>query len=399
MIMLKFKLPKINLSLQLVIIFCITIFLGSYFPLSLKSGIYAFSASLKEILLFVLPFIIFVCLFSSMLANQGRALKFAVILLISVCISNFLSIIAAYGAGNVGFFVFPQMTAQHSDTFLVLEPLWTFSIPSLISNEIALFLGLFLGIGVSLFKLTWANTFSQNATKIVTFFLQKTFIPLLPLFAFGFLLKMEHDGVLVQAVKGYAPIILIVLISNLLYLGLMFGFASSFSRKTWVKYIKNVLPVGLLGFSTMSSLATMPVTLNVAEKNTNNPEISRALIPATVNIHMIGDSISIPIIAMAILLSFGYSLPTFNQYLIFTAFFMLAKFAVPGVPCGTMLVMLPIFEKYLGFTTEMSSFIASIYILFDPIVTAANVLGNSALVIILTKLMNKKSIQPLENLS
>jgi Na+/H+-dicarboxylate symporter len=73
----------------------------------------------------------------------------------------------------------------------------------------------------------------------------------------------------------------------------------------------------------------------------------------------------------------------------FTLFFMIAKFYIPGVPSGTIIVMLPILEKYLGFTAEMSAFILAIYILFDPIATAGNVLGNSALVIMLTKTMKR----------
>lgn len=40
--------------------------------------------------------------------------------------------------------------------------------------------------------------------------------------------------------------------------------------------------------------------------------------------------------------------------------------------------MIPILEKYLGFTPEMLSLITALYILFDPIITSANVLGNGA---------------------
>ena len=66
---------------------------------------------------------------------------------------------------------------------------------------------------------------------------------------------------------------------------------------------------------------------------------------------------------------------------------MVAKFAVPGVPCGTICILLPIFEKYSGYTSEMSAFIGAIFILFDSFITTGNVLGNSAFVILLTKLL------------
>jgi Na+/H+-dicarboxylate symporter len=51
------------------------------------------------------------------------------------------------------------------------------------------------------------------------------------------------------------------------------------------------------------------------------------------------------------------------------------------------LILIPIIENHLGFDAEMSAFLTAIYILFDPILTTGNVLGNGALAIILTRIM------------
>ncbi len=40
--------------------------------------------------------------------------------------------------------------------------------------------------------------------------------------------------------------------------------------------------------------------------------------------------------------------------------------------------MIPILESHLGFNGEMISLITALYILFDPVITAANVMGNGA---------------------
>ena len=74
--------------------------------------------------------------------------------------------------------------------------------------------------------------------------------------------------------------------------------------------------------------------------------------------------------------SFGVAEPGLLNYLIFAGYFVLAKFSVAAVPGGGILVMLPILERYLGFDPVMLSLITALYILFDPIVTSANVLGN-----------------------
>ena len=70
--------------------------------------------------------------------------------------------------------------------------------------------------------------------------------------------------------------------------------------------------------------------------------------------------------------------PSLLNYMIFALYFVLAKFSVAAVPGGGILVMLPILEKYLGFNSDMMSLITALYILFDPVITCANVLGNGA---------------------
>lgn len=383
----KFSFPKINLTLQLILIIVGSLLFGQYIPVFYKSFFLSISMGLKEVLIFCLPIIIFVCLFSSLLSNQGRAFRFVCVVFLVVCVSNYLSILASYGIGRAGLSFIKLSVEQNINTLPVLEPLWTFHLPSYIANEHALLLGLGLGLLFSFLPYKKPVEWAKKANHAVTVFLKKGFIPLLPLFAFGFIIKLDHEGVLNRVIHSYAPIVVLMVLGSFGYVLAMFGIAANFRPKPWFNYVKNVLPAGLLGFSTISSLATMPVTLNVAEKNTGQPELARAIIPATVNIHMIGDSISIPILAMAVLLTFGHPLPSFAQYLIFAQVFLIAKFAVPGVPCGTIWILLPIFEKYFGFTSEMSAFVGAVYILFDSFVTAANVSGNSALVIILARIL------------
>ena len=76
--------------------------------------------------------------------------------------------------------------------------------------------------------------------------------------------------------------------------------------------------------------------------------------------------------------NFGVEEPSFYSYIGFTVYFVLAKFSVAAIPGGGILVMLPILERYLGFDGAMTSLITALYILFDPVITCANVLGNGA---------------------
>jgi Na+/H+-dicarboxylate symporter len=151
-----------------------------------------------------------------------------------------------------------------------------------------------------------------------------------------------------------------------------------------------MLPAAIAGFGSMSSAAAMPLTILGTEKNSQNPDFARSIIPATVNVHLIGDCFAIPIFAFAVLKGFGVENPAFSTYLIFAAFFVLAKFSVAAVPGGGILVMLPILESYLGFNAEMLSLITALYILFDPVITCANVMGNGGFAMLLGKLFESR---------
>lgn len=147
-----------------------------------------------------------------------------------------------------------------------------------------------------------------------------------------------------------------------------------------------MLPAAITGFCTMSSATAMPLTLIGVEKNAHNPDLARSIVPATVNVHLIGDCFAIPIFAYAILKNFGFAEPSLISYLIFAGYFVFAKFSVAAIPGGGVLVMLPILETNLGFNSEMLSLITALYVLFDPIITCANVFGNGGFALVMSKL-------------
>lgn len=388
------KYLKLNLSTQLLLSLGFAALFGHLLPETLQAIFYSISLTLKGALIFALPIVIFSCLFACLLTFRGASSIGLMLLLFGIVfVSNYLSTLIAYGVGSLQLITIDVIAPNQIATSTELAPLWNFTFPSWIPNEIALGLGFGAGAYFSLFPSRWADVFSLRAKHWVTLFLEKGFVPLLPLFAFGFILKMQYDGVLLQVIEAYLPLLLIILVTYFCYLVFLFGLAARFNPTRWAALLKSMIPVMLTGFSTMSSLATMPVTLSAAEKNTGNIDIARVVIPATVNVHMVGVAIAIPLMAFAILSSFGYPLPNFPEFCLFAIYFVLAQFTIAAVPGGGILVMLPILESHFGFTGEMCALITALYILFDPAITITNVLGNSALVIFVSKLFNRLTIQ------
>lgn len=358
----------------------------NFIPLEIKSFLYAVSLSIKSIIVFLLPCLIFMLLFKTLTRLSRNATKLIFIVLIGVCCSNFLSTLISYPIGAAIFHLDLSIITPHEAAGLM--PLWSFSLPKLIANDRAMFLGLILGILGSLYKPALSEKISAYFEKAVNF----TFgllVYAIPFFVLGFVVKLIHEKMLANMIKDYALIFAIVALAQLSYISLIYLAVNRFRLSGFMSSIKNMVPSAIAGFGSMSSAAAMPLTLIGTEKNVRNPETARLVIPTTVNIHLIGDCFAIPIFAFAVMKNFGAPEPAFLTYLLFAVYFVIAKFSVAAIPGGGIIVMLPLLESQLGFTGEMASMITALYILFDPVITCANVCGNGGFAMALGKFIDR----------
>lgn len=373
-----------NLPLQIAVVLVLALTIGEYIPVEIKSFLYAISNTIKGCLLLGLPIIIFSCVSCCMVSFRDRAMVFIVSLVAAVCVSNFISTSIAYVVGTFSL-VKMNLHPQIIDKTVELLPSWNWQATSIVANEHALLAGFVLGSVFSIRKSSLAINIVTKLHKTVLGILNKWFVPVLPLLVLGFVLKMQHEGILANIIVNYAEILVIVIATYISYIWVLYFVAAGCNFTRGILFMRNMLPGALVGFSSMSSLAAMPVALRGVAKNSEHPEISQAVLPAVINVHLIGDSIGIPIFALVILTTFDLPLPDLQTYLLFAGFFVMAKFAVAAVPGGGIIVMIPILEKYLGFNPQMSALITAIYILLDPIITTTNVVGNGAFSVLFTK--------------
>ncbi len=380
------KMPVILLAIILLIAL-----LHSHLPLTTQQFFFSISLAIKSIILFLLPIIIFGLLFKTSVNLAHNATKVIGIILIAVMCSNFLSTFLSH---FVGMWIYQfDIALSLPNESEGLQPLWAFTLPKIITNGTAMFSGIVLGILSGLLILhparKVAGFFDLLIGKILHFF-----IYIIPLFVTGFVIKLYHDGVMGMIVKHYSIIFLIIAITQFTYIMLGYFLFSHCRIQEFLKSVKNMIPAAISGFSTMSSAASMPLTIIGAEKNAKNKILATSVIPATVNVHLVGDCFAIPILAFAVLKSYSIPEPSMMSYLVFTGYFVLAKFSVAAIPGGGILVMLPILETYLGFNSAMLSLITALYILFDPVITCANVLGNGAFSKAIDTFLGKKAFTP-----
>jgi len=310
-------------------------------------------------------------------------------LLAGVVGSSFAALLVSYLVGSYAFGLHLSMIVpQEAES---LQPIWNLSLPKWIGNDLAMLSGLFIGVLLVQFRPFKAEKIALWVDKIVNKML-KMILYMIPLFIAGFVVKLSHDHVMSYIFCNYSLIFGLITCAVFSYIVLFYLTINRFQWRPFIQSFKNMLPAGIAGFGSMSSAASMPLTILGAEKNAKNPELARSIIPATVNIHLIGDCFATPIFAFAILNHFGIAEPAFLHYLVFAFYFILAKFSVAAVPGGGILVMLPILESYLGFNAEMLSLITALYILFDPVITCANVLGNGGFALGMDKFFKKASL-------
>ena len=388
-----------KLPTQLIISIFTAFFLGQILDLYIVSVFYSISSVLIEILIAILPLMVFGFIFRALIDTKSGTLKLLLTIFAGVTASNCLSSTIAYFFGQT---FLPHLGLTHSadmvSKFTSEVPLlFTLSAPVIIGTEVAMALG--MGAGLILSFLSDSNRIKSNCRKLskklndgIIWFLNKVFTPLLPLYVFGFCLKLSYDQALVHLFQQFGKVFLLSMFLVVSYIYLFYFISSGNNIKNTWSNIKLMLPAGLVGFSTMSSAATMPMTLICTEKTTNNRNFTDLIIPSTANIHMLGDNLTIVITALTLMSIFGYESPSFTVFLPCVVACSLAKLSCVGVPGGSVLVVLPVLQSYLGFTPEMTSLLTTIYILQDSFGTCANVMGNGAFALFIQRIFFKKNI-------
>lgn len=382
-----------SLPFQLIMCIVAAFIGGDYLSYDWIVSLFTVSCLLKEILMAILPLIIFSYIAAALLSLEQKAPILIISILALVIVSNAVAAFVSYG---VGMSVLPYITLGDGASIALnskeMLARFTLSLPQLLSPDRAMILGIIFGLTFSFFKNPLITKGCLSLQKYVTHFLEKVFVPCLPLYVLGFVLKMQYEGSLTVLLQNYGQVFGLVCLLLVSYIALMYLLASRFRFTNFTQMIQQMVPAGLTGFSTISSAVTMPITLAATEKNIGNTQFAHIAIPATVNIHMVGHGLSIPIISLAVLMLSGYPLPDLQSFSLFVVFYCLAKFSATAIPGGGIIVIVPILQSQLGFTPEMASLMIMLDILQDPILTGANVMGNGAFAMLCYRFCNRLKI-------
>ena len=180
---------------------------------------------------------------------------------------------------------------------------------------------------------------------------------------------------LLWALGWYCFAVLLGLILHvLLVYSILFKIFSNMKLKDFFKAIQ---PAVLLGFSTSSSVATLPVTMERVEKNLGvGDEVSSFVLPVGATINMDGTSLYQAIAAVFIAQAVGIDL-TIAQQLTIVLTATLASIGAAGVP-GAGIIMLVIVLQAIEVPIEGIALILGVDRILDMCRTAVNVTGDAA---------------------
>ena len=149
-----------------------------------------------------------------------------------------------------------------------------------------------------------------------------------------------------------------------------------FTNVKYVDFFKGIMPAQMLAFSTSSSAATLPVTMERCEDHIGvSKEISSFVLPLGATINMDGTSLYQAVAAVFIAQAFGVDLDLSQQLtIVLTA--TLASIGAAAVP-GAGLVMLVIVLGAVGMDPEGVALIFAVDRILDMLRTVVNVTGDA----------------------
>ncbi len=197
------------------------------------------------------------------------------------------------------------------------------------------------------------------------------------------------DPVLLLALVKYAGVVVLGLLLMIVFYSVIVG---TVTKKNPFWFLKQISPAQLLAFSTSSSAATLPVTMERVEEHIGvDKEVSSFVLPVGATINMDGTSLYQAVAAVFIAQALGFDL-TFGDQLTIVLTALLASIGSAAVP-GAGMVMLVIVLESIGFPADKLAIgLALIFAVDRPLDmcrTVVNVTGDATVSMIVAKSVGK----------
>ena len=197
----------------------------------------------------------------------------------------------------------------------------------------------------------------------------------------------------VLALLDVVRLALAVFVGCVLHAVLVYGSMMKFLvRLSPFNFFRGARDVMLVGFSTSSSSATMPVTLSVAERNLGiRPVVATTVIPLGATINMDGTALYVGIVTIFAAQAFGLPL-AFADYLVIVGATTMVSIGTAAVP-GASLFLISAVMSAIGLSPEQIAVVIGFILPFDRPLdmarTSLNVTGDLAVATVVANWENE----------
>ena len=150
-----------------------------------------------------------------------------------------------------------------------------------------------------------------------------------------------------------------------------------------LKFFKGMQPAMLFAFSSDSSVATLPYTMQCAEKLGVNKDVSRFVLSLGATINMDGVAIYLGVTSVFMAACCGIDL-TMNQYMAIAFASTVASIGTPGIPGGSLALMAMVFAS-AGIPVECVAVAAGIDRIIDMGRTVMSVTGDASCAVVMQR--------------
>ena len=371
-----------NTIVQLLIAVIVGIVAGFYVEGTALSAIVSLKHVSGQVIFFLVPLIILGFIAPSIAHLRSNASK---MLLFAFGIAYLSSIGASFFGAAVGYQVIPHLDiASDANALKALpENMLKIDIPPVMNVMTALVLAAMIGLATAWVKSDEFVRLLDTFQKMVLELVKKVLLPVLPVFIFSNFCILSYQGAVTKQLPIFISILLVVIVCHYIWLALLYGIASIYSRKNGWKVLKFYGPAYLTALGTMSSAATLGVALNCAHKSPIlRKEISDVTVPLFANIHLCGSILTETVFVMTVSKLLYGTMPDPFTLVLFILLLGLFAIGAPGVPGGTVLASLGLIISVLQFDEAGTALLLTIFALQDSFGTACNVAGDGALTLI-----------------
>ena len=345
---------------------------------------------LGQIIFYAVPLVIVGFITPAITGLKQNANKLLTTALIIAYVS---SIGAAFMSMIAGYIIIPNLdiVSDVAGTKELPEILFSLSIPPMFPVMTALVTSIIFGLAIIWTKSELMEKLFIEFNNIMMLVVQKIVVPILPFFVASTFATLAYEGAIIHQFPVFIKAIIIVIVMHYIWLAVLYGIGGTISKSNPFEVLKHYGPAYLTAVGTMSSAATLPVSLECARKSSVlDREIVDFAVPIGATIHLCGSVLTEVFFVMTVSKILTGNIPPVGTMVVFLLLLGIFAIGAPGVPGGTVMASLGIIISVLGFDQSGTALMLTIFALQDSFGTACNVTGDGAIALMLTGLYKKQ---------